>query len=611
MNQYCKYDKFFSAISPLIVFYFSRITTHNDDITTLQWDNYGSQLMIGDVCGNVEIWGMKDNLVNEWVSNFTFSAFSGESVLAATWFHNGKRTVIVPEKLEAFCSYEDKFASLDFKPSVCQFGGKRAEGCLAVSNSGLVWCVVLLSNGTFVCDTTILGSSRSRIKLVDICKRKNGQIYVLTSNGSTTSSIDSYILTIRPKLIASLSQNKCTLECQPFASFYLESAKTNDMSMSYWCVNQLKYITGEETEGNLSVVVGISSNHSSCIELWQSKEKPLVFHKAFQVKGENESNLQFKRIVWQHVSNANYDQPLAAICTQKFSLFKGPNPPCYLLAAYKNNILKYFSCDHLQLIHQIEVTPPPPKISPANKFNPTLKSSSNFSIFNLMNVEFSWSGCVAVVMDSLSQLFVYRIPQMLDTKNGYSIRFYHTLLEYCVFTVQDCWDILVCIRPNMIENLCDSLTEAFNKCQSEEVQKICVNHYLAVKASLYRLYSGSNATNGQNKSGDCYTLIMLNAIANTIKSLLRPSVNQEKELPAELLRNIIETKGTDPQFFHVNKVLLTLDVKELTKDYSVEPNIILSLQHLNQWIGDVCMFLLASLPQQFHNNYRFPGVRIT
>ena len=57
---------------------------------------------------------------------------------------------------------------------------------------------------------------------------------------------------------------------------------------------------------------------------------------------------------------------------------------------------------------------------------------------------------------------------------------------------------------------------------------------------------------------------------------------------------------------HMDKVLLLLEHKEFT----VEPQILQSLQHLTQWVADCAIYLLASLPHQVQNHMRFPGVRI-
>ena len=67
------------------------------------------------------------------------------------------------------------------------------------------------------------------------------------------------------------------------------------------------------------------------------------------------------------------------------------------------------------------------------------------------------------------------------------------------------------------------------------------------------------------------------------------------------MSTIMQTKGTE--FVNVDKVLMDIEHKE----FFVEPYALLSVQNLNQWVADLTLYLLASLPLQVHNHYRFPG----
>lgn len=66
---------------------------------------------------------------------------------------------------------------------------------------------------------------------------------------------------------------------------------------------------------------------------------------------------------------------------------------------------------------------------------------------------------------------------------------------------------------------------------------------------------------------------------------------------------ILNSKSTEA-IYQMDKVLLHLESKEFT----VEPPILQSLQHLTQWVADCAIYLLATLPHQSQNHLRFPGV---
>jgi len=103
-----------------------------------------------------------------------------------------------------------------------------------------------------------------------------------------------------------------------------------------------------------------------------------------------------------------------------------------------------------------------------------------------------------------------------------------TLLEYCLISGMDWWDVLLALRPSMLEAVCERFTESFNR-QTSSTQQILLTQYLCIKTSLYKM-----SASGQQKSSDLLNLIMLHSISTAFKSLLRPSdlVNHDKS-PAD------------------------------------------------------------------------------
>jgi hypothetical protein len=60
-----------------------------------------------------------------------------------------------------------------------------------------------------------------------------------------------------------------------------------------------------------------------------------------------------------------------------------------------------------------------------------------------------------------------------------------TLLEYCLVTGLDWWDLLVSLRPSMMDTVCERFTESFNR-QLQHVQQFHYVQFLNIKTSLYR-----------------------------------------------------------------------------------------------------------------------------
>lgn len=61
-------------------------------ITVLEWDLVGENLVVADTNGVVQIWGMKDHILNDWVC-LGNATFHGEKILSAAFFHNGRKVM--------------------------------------------------------------------------------------------------------------------------------------------------------------------------------------------------------------------------------------------------------------------------------------------------------------------------------------------------------------------------------------------------------------------------------------------------------------------------------------------------------------------------------------
>lgn len=58
-------------------------------------------------------------------------------------------------------------------------------------------------------------------------------------------------------------------------------------------------------------------------------------------------------------------------------------------------------------------------------------------------------------------------------------------LEYCLTTGIDHWDILIGLRPAMLDSICERLTENFNQ-QSPGLQQLLHYRLLTTKMAIFR-----------------------------------------------------------------------------------------------------------------------------
>lgn len=88
---------------------------------------------------------------------------------------------MIVEKKDSF-QYSEKFSHLRVAPSVKGFGGRPLEGCLVVSETGMVGVIILAKDSQTITLQSVsesLGTMRNRITTGDICygKSKHFQLF--------------------------------------------------------------------------------------------------------------------------------------------------------------------------------------------------------------------------------------------------------------------------------------------------------------------------------------------------------------------------------------------------------------------------------------------------
>ncbi|XP_013914184.1 PREDICTED: mediator of RNA polymerase II transcription subunit 16-like [Thamnophis sirtalis] len=202
-------------------------------------------------------------------------------------------------------------------------------------------------------------------------------------------------------------------------------------------------------------------------------------------------------------------------------------------------------------------------------------------------MQMSWTSLALVGVDSHGKLSMFRISPSMGHVLDMNISLRHLLflLEYCMVTGYDWWDILLHVQPGMVQNLVEKLHEEYMR-QNAALQQVLSTRIIAMKASLCKLSSSTVA-----RVCDYHAKLFLIAISCTLKSLLRPPVlNTPDKTPGDRLTEIC-AKITD---IDIDKVMINLK----TEEFVLEMTTLQSLQQLIQWVGDFVLYLLASLPNQ-------------
>lgn len=202
-------------------------------------------------------------------------------------------------------------------------------------------------------------------------------------------------------------------------------------------------------------------------------------------------------------------------------------------------------------------------------------------------LQFSWTSLALAGVDNHGKLHMLRVSpsmgQVLEMNT--TLRHLLFLLEYCMVTGYDWWDVLLHVQPTMVHNLVEKLHEEYMR-QNQALQQVLATRIVAVKASLCKLSTATAA-----RACDFHAKLLLIAISSTLKSLLRPHVlNTPDKSPGDRLTEIC-AKNMDTD---IDKVMINLKTEEFVLDGPP----LQSLQQLIQWVGDFVLYLLANLPNQ-------------
>lgn len=69
-----------------------RLKTSGSQITSLLWDHTGVRLLVATQDGEVEVYGMLDNLLNRWHRLF-YSQFAGEPIVSSLWLSVPRKVI--------------------------------------------------------------------------------------------------------------------------------------------------------------------------------------------------------------------------------------------------------------------------------------------------------------------------------------------------------------------------------------------------------------------------------------------------------------------------------------------------------------------------------------
>ncbi|KFW08804.1 Mediator of RNA polymerase II transcription subunit 16, partial [Eurypyga helias] len=318
------------------------------------------------------------------------------------------------------------------------------------------------------------------------------------------------------------------------------------------------------------VLLCASNQNNSIVECWSLRKEGLPVNNIFQQISPVVSDKQPMILKWRILSATNDLDRVSAVALPKLPIsltntdLKVANDTKFFPGL---GLALAFHDGSVHIVHRLQRTAGP--------------------LVHFKAMQLSWTSLALAGIDNHGKLSMLRIsPSMghgLDM--NMSLRHLLFLLEYCMVTGYDWWDILLHVQPSMVQNLVEKLREEYMR-QNAALQQVLSTRIVAMKASLCKLSSSTIA-----RVCDYHAKLFLIAISCTLKSLLRPHIlNTPDKSPGDRLTEIC-SKITD---IDIDKVMINLK----TEEFVLEMPTLQSLQQLIQWVGDFVLYLLASLPNQ-------------
>ncbi|XP_045538422.1 mediator of RNA polymerase II transcription subunit 16 [Papilio machaon] len=446
-------------------------------VSALEWDGEGKQLLVATVVGEVSVYAQKDYLLNEWTCLYS-AYFPGENIIKAVFFHNGRKVIAVEKKPDVPIS--DRIQMLRSVPTLKGFGGIACEGACIITGTGLVGALTPAgdSNRALVA-SDCLRSPRDHIATASFA-HKNGSILIAAAwrGGGKRGVRCAACAVFRPP---GTRAAPVQLTLQPLPTVYLLDHEPVSIT---WCLR-------EDTDSLL--IAG------STLTLWKLAERSYPVHKLL-CKGPVQGNTTpgggpkaptdcFNTVVWQQTAvwqveggGATYVGSVRLPLATPHVLLATPTA-LHLL----NRDNHHYVCSRAigtGLVSDTGAATPPKKTKYGGL--PT----TGWSGATLSCVEVSQLGAVCVAVDTHSQLHVFKLSQPApDIPTTLTVQHTTLLLEYAMVSGYDCLDVLMTLKPNIVEAVYERLTESFQR-QSQAFQQYYYHSWLKLRIALCSRVAG-------------------------------------------------------------------------------------------------------------------------
>jgi len=536
----------------------SLVCSLESGVSCLAWDESGTRFLCADTTGQLAVWEMEESSLADW-RQVASTRHAGERFITGGFFLRSRPVSLNLDQKESWL-YTTKFSA-----AVPAWSRAAVDGCLAVSATGLLVSLGLPPDREEVeVETSRLGPARRRILLADVGTGRAGELLVATSGTEGPVTVHRVVPGLHP-------DGRLAVRLHTHSSFNLQAEQDH--------LTELRFLLPDTAD---TLLVGLSGPEGGRVQLWSFEARQKTVHKLLNGGGGGHAATPRTLPEWRRCDELQCGGAgVVALSSPRSSVLGGRKPACFIAVALSDGSVQLLLRDGLAQIASVEL----PRTG-----NTAWSRNTNHRVsLTICSLAFTATGNCLLAADSLGQLYLYRLSPIADPGGPPLAPYIVTMLEYCLVSGRDWWDLAVAAKPSKLEFICDKFAENFGR-QGPGEKEYYASRFLAIKASLLRLSPST-----QQRASHTNATLMLNSINGAFRSLLRGGEYSGLDLTDPLDKFELILSSTEEDKLDV--VCGQLAGAGLGREPHLEPGTGQLLQQLTLWVATLALHLLATVPE--------------
>ena len=126
---------------------------------------------------------------------------------------------------------------------------------------------------------------------------------------------------------------------------------------------------------------------------------------------------------------------------------------CYVTIAYSDGSIQCLIRDNLSQISSVDLPKSGNLNDDDNNFQFQGSTKKAKTSVNICQMAFSATGNALVTIDSLGQLYIYRMSPITDPGGPHVPAELQTMFEYCLVSGLDWWDLTACMKSSQVTKI--------------------------------------------------------------------------------------------------------------------------------------------------------------